>query len=423
MSQGKGSSLKVLNTGHIQEMPAERAKSHTRDMRASAPECKVKRGLAQVEQIVRRMHEDAAELDAKHGLPSHHVESLKEIGYPSWNVPEEYGGLAMPLTAWLKAQELLAQANPSVALGMGWHMSIIHELADRRTWPEGIFAEVCGRIVREGGLLNRAVMEVGGGSPSRGGKTRTTAKPIEGGGYVVNGRKTFTTFAPLLEWFIVTAALEDSEDVIELLIPHDAAGVSIEWTWNMAGMRGTASHDLVLEQVIVSKEAFLNRHNQRDRLLPNPYLLHIPACYLGIAAAARDEAIAFATTYTPPSLTEPIVSTPNVERQLGEIELEWTVAQRFLYSVAKSWETGGAEREALRAADLAAAKIFVVQAAQSIVDKAMRIVGAHSLRMEHPLQRMYRDVRFGLHNPPMEDIALTQLAGASVKEWEVRNPI
>ncbi|MCU6339463.1 acyl-CoA/acyl-ACP dehydrogenase, partial [Enterobacter quasiroggenkampii] len=88
----------------------------------------------------------------------------------------------------------------------------------------------------------------------------------------------------------------------------------------------------------------------------------------------------------------------------------------LLYSVAKPWEAGGAERAELRAADLAAAKVFAVQSAPSIVDKAMRIVGAHSLRLDHPLQRMYRDVRFGLHNPPMEDIALTQLARASVQQ-------
>lgn len=418
MTQGTGHTLRERGD---EQKGVETEQQHLQKQRV-VPDCKVKRGLLQVEQIVKHMHEDAAELDAKHGLPAHHVAKLKEIGYPAWNVPEEYGGQAMPLTAWLKAQELLAQANPSVALGMGWHMSIVHELAERRTWPETTFADVCRRIALEGGLLNRAVMEVGGGSPSRGGKTHTTAKPIPGGGgYVVDGRKTFTTFAPLLEWFIVTATLEDNEEVIELLIPHDSPGVSIEWTWNMAGMRGTASHDLVLEQVRVSKDALLYKHNQRDRPLLNPYLLHIPACYLGIATAARDEAIAFATSYTPPSLSEPIVSTSNVERHLGEIELEWIAARRLLYSVAKSWEAGGAERSELRAADLAAAKVFVVQSAQSIVDKAMRIVGAHSLRLDHPLQRMYRDVRFGLHNPPMEDVALTQLARASVQQWQARN--
>ena len=46
----------------------------------------------------------------------------------------------------------------------------------------------------------------------------------------------------------------------------------------------------------------------------------------------------------------------------------------------------------------------------------MRIVGAHSLAMSHPLQRMYRDVRFGLHNPPMDDATLRNLAVRAINE-------
>ena len=40
-----------------------------------------------------------------------------------------------------------------------------------------------------------------------------------------------------------------------------------------------------------------------------------------------------------------------------------------------------------------------------VIDLAMRIVGAKSLEMDRPLQRYYRDMRAGLHNPPMEDMA------------------
>ena len=40
----------------------------------------------------------------------------------------------------------------------------------------------------------------------------------------------------------------------------------------------------------------------------------------------------------------------------------------------------------------------------------MRIVGAKSLEMSRPLQRYYRDIRAGLHNPPMEDMAYTNIA-------------
>lgn len=381
-------------------------------------ECKVKRGLRQIDRIAEEMRADAQELDEQHGIPVLHVDSLRRIGYPAWNVPKEYGGQGMPLTAWLAAQERLAQGNPSVALGIGWHMGIVHDLAEKRPWPESTFADISRRIVEEGGLINRAAMEVGGGSPSRGGKPRTTAQPLAQGGYVVNGRKTFTTFAPLLQWFIVTATVEGTNDVIDLIIPREAEGVSIEWTWNMTGMRGTASHDLLLDHVSVPDEARVMQHNQEDVRRPNPYLLHIPVCYLGIAVAARDEALSFATTYTPPSLQHPIAKTAHVERLLGEMEVDLIAARHLLYGVAKEWETKGSEQPTQRLTDLVAVKTFVVQTALSVVDKAMRIVGAHSLSMDHPLQRMYRDVRFGLHNPPMEDIALQQLARGAVHAWE-----
>lgn len=40
----------------------------------------------------------------------------------------------------------------------------------------------------------------------------------------------------------------------------------------------------------------------------------------------------------------------------------------------------------------------------------MRIVGAKSLEMDRPLQRYYRNMRAGLHNPPMEDAAYMNIA-------------
>ena len=40
----------------------------------------------------------------------------------------------------------------------------------------------------------------------------------------------------------------------------------------------------------------------------------------------------------------------------------------------------------------------------------MRVVGGVSLQKSRPIERYYRDVRAGLHNPPLEDRALEQLA-------------
>jgi alkylation response protein AidB-like acyl-CoA dehydrogenase len=40
----------------------------------------------------------------------------------------------------------------------------------------------------------------------------------------------------------------------------------------------------------------------------------------------------------------------------------------------------------------------------------MRVVGGASLALEGALQRHYRDIRAGLHHPPMDDVTLAQLA-------------
>jgi alkylation response protein AidB-like acyl-CoA dehydrogenase len=51
-----------------------------------------------------------------------------------------------------------------------------------------------------------------------------------------------------------------------------------------------------------------------------------------------------------------------------------------------------------------------------VVDLAMRIVGARSLSEKSPLQRLYRDIRAGLHNPPMDDVTLLQLAKREINK-------
>ncbi len=46
----------------------------------------------------------------------------------------------------------------------------------------------------------------------------------------------------------------------------------------------------------------------------------------------------------------------------------------------------------------------------------MRIVGAKSLQRNNPLQRYYRDVRAGLHNPPMDDMTIKKLAETAINQ-------
>jgi alkylation response protein AidB-like acyl-CoA dehydrogenase len=354
--------------------------------------------------------------DEANGFSYDHVEALREIGYTAYTVPRDLGGQGISLYEFVLYQERLAQGDASIALGMGWHLGVMFDLAHKRPWKEATFARLCEDVVKRGALINRAASEAATGSPSRGGKPQTTAISHKGG-YRIDGRKTFTTMSPVLDYFIVTATVRETGAHAEFLVPRGTEGLKIVPTWNMAGMRGTASHDLVLDGVVVPADALVYTISEKDLQTPSPYLLHIPACYLGIALAARREALKFAAEYQPNSLDKPILYTPNVGQLLGTIDLELLAARHFLYAVAARWDEGESDPNVL-IPDLAAVKYFAVQTALSVVDKALRITGSHGLSLQHPLQRLYRDVRFGLHNPPMDDLTIRLLGQRSIREAE-----
>lgn len=368
-----------------------------------------------MKQLARRFSKRAGEVDEKGDFPFDNIRELIQSNYTSLVVPKEFGGPGISLYELIRLQEELAQGDGSTSLAIGWHMSILKNLDEKRPWKESTFRKVLDDV-KNGALLNGAASERQTGSPTRGGKPTTTAAK-KGSSWIVNGRKTFTTLAPMLDYFIVSATVEGKDDVANFLIHRSMPGVEIEETWDSIAMRGTGSHDLVLKDVELGEEAYL------ESLVPgkksaNGGLLHIPACYLGIAEAARNKAIEFAKSYSPNSIQGSIVELPMVQQRIGQMELLITEAKYFLYSVAKQWDSATEEERNEMNPELGAVKYAVTNKAIEAVDLAMRIVGARSLSIQNPLQRYYRDVRAGLHNPPMDDMTIQMLANKAINRNE-----
>ena len=61
-----------------------------------------------------------------------------------------------------------------------------------------------------------------------------------------------------------------------------------------------------------------------------------------------------------------------------------------------------------------AAKYVATNNAIRVTDLALRVVGSAGLARGLPLERFFRDVRAGLGNPPMDDIALTLIGRAAL---------
>ncbi|MFZ3577000.1 acyl-CoA dehydrogenase family protein [Virgibacillus sp. DJP39] len=361
----------------------------------------------------------AHKYDEDGSFPFENFQVLKEIGYSALTVPKEFGGLGISLYEMLRLQETLAIADGSTALSIGWHMGITKFLGEEHIWKDDKYQSYANDVLTTGALLNNAATEPATGSPTRGGKPETSAKEVDTG-WIINGRKTFTTLAPILDYFVVSASIEGKKQVGNFLVKRETSGLEIEETWDSIAMRGTGSHDLVLNDVHVSKDDFVQEISSGSKRAMG-WLLHIPACYLGIARAAQAYAIDFATSYSPNSIEGTISDLPNVKQKIGEMELRVMQSQHFLYSVAQKWDQSSQEARQTMQSELGAVKLSVVNQAVEIVDLAMRIAGARSLSKQNPLQRYYRDVRAGLHNPPMDDMTIIKLASESIQR-QSHNP-
>jgi alkylation response protein AidB-like acyl-CoA dehydrogenase len=352
-------------------------------------------------------------------FPHENIADLRKACYVAWTVPMVYGGKGISLHEMLLCQERLAIGDGSTALAIGWHIGMMLNLRETSAFSAPLFEQVCKDVVRRGALINSCASEPVTGSPSRGGRPGTTATPVDGG-YLVTGRKTFSTLSPALDYILVTAGVAGSEQIGEFLITRE--DIDIIETWNTLGMRATGSHDIVMENVFVPKDRVVallkpgeksKRHNDGGG-----WMLHIPACYLGIALAARNFAVQYAATYQPNSLHHPIAKVAHIEQKIGEIELKLLTARTFMYDVAKRWDSGSSEERIKLQPVIGGVKSYATNIAIDVVDLAMRIVGARSLAKQLPLERFYRDVRAGVHNPPMDDAVYRSLAGSAVKSME-----
>ncbi|RED51748.1 acyl-CoA dehydrogenase family protein [Cohnella lupini] len=363
-----------------------------------------------VEELAARFATRASKHDREGSFPFDNFADLKEAGYLKLTVPRQFGGDEISLYELVLLQERLAYGDGSTALAVGWHVGHILHLRTTGKWPQDLWADLCRSVAEDGTMINTFASEAATGSPSRGGRPETTAIAVDGG-WRITGRKTFSTLSPILDRFVVSAYIPDEDCTSDFLIMR-TEGVTVVETWDSLGMRATGSHDVALDGVFAGTDMRLSGKGADDG---SGWLLHIPACYTGIALAARDFALEFARSYKPNYMNAPIASLPSIQQLIGEMEVELRTARSLLYSAADRWDREPESRPSLKP-DLGLTKYVAVNNAIRVVDLAMRIVGGTSLSRELPLERYYRDVRAGLHNPPMDNAVLQTLASNALNE-------
>lgn len=385
-----------------------------------------KRIVALAGELAETFARRAAENDWAGRFPAENYRDLHQAGYLSLTVPQELGGWGADILEVLLGQARLAQGCASTALVTTMHLTNIARIGAGAAASDSttLFERICRAVVEEGAMINNAASEPATGSPSRGGRFATTARRQSDGSWLLNGRKTYTTGSSILRFFLVTCSIEDDAPAeanlppltaqrASLFVPRETPGVRIEETWNSLGMRLSASHDLVLEDVHVGPESFTTVLNNLPAHVQGVWGLPIAALYLGIAQGARNEAVRFAQKRRPNSLNQPISSLPHIQEKVAKMDLALMQSEAVLFGLAEQCLSDPASIPASR---FAAAKYLATNHAAEVTDLAMRLVGGAALSLNLPLQRYYRDVRAGFNNPPMDDTTLALLSKEAFEE-------
>lgn len=360
----------------------------------------------------------APEFDQTGAFPFANFADIRAAGLPKLVIPEEFGGWGANLLETVMVMEAVGKGDGSTGLSLTMHMQTMGHAAETGSWPAPLFAQICRDAVEKGWLINSIASEPELGSPSRGGKPKTTAEPIYENGsdqpvaWLVNGHKSYASLIPDLDYMIIPALLLDGSDQVARFVIAKGPGQRIEETWDAMGMRCTGSHDLFLENVRVPQGYMLNRGDDAKSSavgLTNAwFMLTVSAVYLGVAEAAVAAAAEFARNRVPTALGRPIATVENIQRHMGQAQFLVQQAQAQLYHTAQLWDQYPQQRITL-GSWVNVAKVTATNNAIEAVDQCMRVVGGSSLLKSLPIERYYRDVRGGLNHPVNDDAAYVAL--------------
>lgn len=330
----------------------------------------------------------AARHDTEGTFVAESYAALREAGLLKAAVPTELGGDGATLAELTALQRELARHCGSTALASSMHQHVVAFTAwrHRRQLPG---AEATLRRVAEEGIL---LVSTGGGDYTH---PRGTAVKVDGG-YRVSGHKRFASQSGNGHVMSTMFVLDDPEQgrrVLNMAVPVAGDGVTVADNWNTLGMRGTASNDIVVEDVFVPDEKVLaNRPfgvvDEPLQVISQIAFPIVTGVYLGVAEAAFDAARAAAEVRSGDVL---------VQRQIGLMRQRLQVA---------SWALDGAlaavgdDPAPSRPAYLAvmSAKAEVARAAIEVCDLAMDVAGGGAFFKGSVIERCYRDVRaIGFH--------------------------
>ncbi|HEY1933214.1 MAG TPA: acyl-CoA dehydrogenase family protein [Acetobacteraceae bacterium] len=368
----------------------------TRDEAAADPPGDVVTATCALVPLI-RLHRDEAERIRR--LPEIVARALAAAGLFQMYLPCSMGGLELPPLTAFRAIEALSIADGSA----GWCAMIGSSLSAFMGWMP---VEVGRRFTGQPADFRAA------------GSVRPMGRALAvDGGYRVTGQWDFSSGVHHANWLNCTCiVMQDgaprlneagTPQVRTMWVP--AQDATIQDTWEVIGMRGTGSHDFVVDDMFVpAAHSFSLAEPSREAgPLYHPRMVMVvlwtttAANALGIARGAIDAFVDLAGRASSTMSTALLRDRPMVQARVAEAEAIVNSARAYVIdAVGAAWAAAN-DRAADPGPVIAQARLAIVHAmheAVRAVDLVFHAAGTNAVYSRNPLERYFRDVHVAVQH-------------------------
>jgi isovaleryl-CoA dehydrogenase len=334
-----------------------------------------------------RVEPQAMEHDESQTFNTALLREVGSLGLIGVTIPDADGGAGMDAVASCIVHDELAYADPGFTLGYLAHALLFvnnfYWAANPAQRARYLGRALAGELVGAMGMTEPAV-----GTDVLG--MQTTARKDgdgDGGGYILNGRKTFITNAPEAGVFLVYAKLADR--ITTFVVERGCPGFSTSPKIPKLGMRASTMAELVFEDCRVPAENLLGTEGGGiTNMMRNLEIerIGLAAMSLGMARRCLDTMVRYATERR--SFGKPLAEHGQIQRYIGESYAKVEAMRALIYNVARA--VGPGQRSRL---GTDAAKLFAATAAKEVADAAVQVLGGYGYCTEYRVEQFLRDTK------------------------------
>lgn len=218
--------------------------------------------------------------------------------------------------------------------------------------------------------------------------TTTATRTKEG--YRINGVKTWISNAEIADFYVVFARTENDEvdGVTAFVVDADNPGLKVTDRFNLCAPHPIGTLTFTDCEIPVSQR--LNEPGRGFKIaLQNldVFRASVGAAALGFAEAALDLGLERSSTRKMFGAT--LGDLQITQAAIGDMCTEVDAATLLVYRAA--WERDILQQRTTRSA--AMAKMYATEAAQRVIDRCVQLHGGLGVKVGHPLEMLYREIR------------------------------